>query len=142
MNKPLPSYLDQSDAVRARFDRMKAREVILQVEHLSKRFTASGGTTLALDDINFVTHRREFLCIVGPSGCGKSTLARIIAGLKPDAGVLADDGRALLEARQYGPAKELLAAAAATGPSAGVDVDLAIATFHALGQTASAAAEA
>ena len=65
--------------------------------------------------------------------------ARVIAGLRPGVGVLADDGRALLEARQYGAAKDLLSAAAATGPGAGVDVDLAIATFHALGRTAAAA---
>lgn len=78
----LPDYHDQSEAVKARFARMKAREVILQVEHLSKTFTTAKGDTLALDDINFVTHRREFLCIVGPSGCGKSTLARILAGLE------------------------------------------------------------
>ena len=67
--------------------------------------------------------------------------ARLITGMKPAAGVLADDGRALLEAKQYGPAKELLAAAAATGPAAGVDLELAIATFHAAGATAGGAAE-
>jgi NitT/TauT family transport system ATP-binding protein len=37
---------------------------------------------VALKDINFSTHRREFLCVVGPSGCGKSTLVRILAGLE------------------------------------------------------------
>jgi NitT/TauT family transport system ATP-binding protein len=78
----LPSYLDQSDAVKARFDRIKSREVILQVRHLEKRFKSPQGETLALNDINFVTHRREFLCIIGPSGCGKSTLVRILAGLE------------------------------------------------------------
>jgi tetratricopeptide (TPR) repeat protein len=64
--------------------------------------------------------------------------ARLIAGLKPAAGVLVDDGRALLEARQFVPAKELLSDA---GPSAGVDVDLAIATFHAMGRTPAAATQ-
>ena len=67
--------------------------------------------------------------------------ARLIAGLKPGASVLVDDGRALLEAKQYVPAKELLGEAAAAGSSSGVDVDLAIATFHALGRTPDAAAE-
>jgi tetratricopeptide (TPR) repeat protein len=70
-----------------------------------------------------------------------ATTARLIASLKPGVGVLADDGRALLEAKQYVAAKELLAEAAAIGSSSGVDVDLAIATFHALGRTADAAAE-
>jgi NitT/TauT family transport system ATP-binding protein len=75
------AYLDLEPAVRARFDRLKAREVILKVDHLSKVFETRGGRTVALNDINFETHRREFLCIVGPSGCGKSTLIRILAGL-------------------------------------------------------------
>jgi NitT/TauT family transport system ATP-binding protein len=80
--KTLPSYLDQSAPVCARFDRLKAREIILKVEHLTKVFSTRKGETLALDDISFATHRREFLCVVGPSGCGKSTLVRILAGLE------------------------------------------------------------
>jgi NitT/TauT family transport system ATP-binding protein len=78
----LPSYLDQPPEVRARFDRLKAREVILSVNHLYKEFSAGNRATLALSDISFATHRREFLCVVGPSGCGKSTLVRILAGLE------------------------------------------------------------
>jgi NitT/TauT family transport system ATP-binding protein len=77
----LPSYRQQSAAVRARFDSLKAREVILTVSHLYKTFDSNGKTTVALKDINFTTQRREFLCVVGPSGCGKSTLVRILAGL-------------------------------------------------------------
>src|SRR6202035_3126978 len=57
--------------------------------------------------------------------------ARVIAGMKPGAAVLADAGRALLTARQYSPAKELLQQAAASDPSAGVELDLSIAVFHA-----------
>jgi NitT/TauT family transport system ATP-binding protein len=78
----LPSYLDQAAAVRARFARLKEREVILKVDNLNKVFTTGKGSTLALNKINFETHRREFLCVVGPSGCGKSTLVRILAGLE------------------------------------------------------------
>src|SRR6202163_2485487 len=78
----LPSYLEQTAEVRARFERLKAREVILDVQHLCKIFGAGPKSTTALDDINFRTHRREFLCVVGPSGCGKSTLVRILAGLE------------------------------------------------------------
>ncbi len=66
------------DSVRARLDRLYAREKILRVEQLGRRF----GRVTALDDINLATHRREFLCIIGPSGCGKSTLVRILAGLE------------------------------------------------------------
>jgi NitT/TauT family transport system ATP-binding protein len=78
----LPSYREQSPAVRARFERLKAREVILTVSGLHKNFDSEGKSTVALKDINFNTHRRELLCVVGPSGCGKSTLVRILAGLE------------------------------------------------------------
>jgi len=98
MPRPRPSYLDQSPDVSARFERLKARDVILRVEHLSKIFTSQSGTTVALNDINFVTHRREFLCVVGPSGCGKSTLVRILAGLEePSSGEVLLEGKPVTE---------------------------------------------
>ena len=63
--------------------------------------------------------------------------AKRIAALKPAAAVLADAGRALLAAKQYALAKDLLQQAAATGPRAGdVELDLAVATFHATGANA------
>jgi NitT/TauT family transport system ATP-binding protein len=76
------SYLDQSEDVRARFERLKARDVILDVRNLTKVFAARGKDTVALRDVSFTTHRREFVCVIGPSGCGKSTLVRILAGLE------------------------------------------------------------
>ena len=78
----LPSYLEQSEAVRARFDRIKQREVILEVRNLCKHFAAKDGDVEALRNINFKIHRREFICVIGPSGCGKSTLVRTLAGLE------------------------------------------------------------
>jgi NitT/TauT family transport system ATP-binding protein len=88
------SYLDQSTDVKARFERMKARETILEVRHLGKIFTAGKRETVALQDINFSTCRREILCVVGPSGCGKSTLVRILAGLEEQS-----SGEVLLEGK-------------------------------------------
>jgi NitT/TauT family transport system ATP-binding protein len=79
---PAKLYRQQSPAVRARFERLKARDVILDVQGLSKNFGSRRQSTLALRDVNFTMHRREFLCVVGPSGCGKSTLVRILAGLE------------------------------------------------------------
>jgi NitT/TauT family transport system ATP-binding protein len=94
----LPSYLEQTADVRARFDRMKAREVILDVQHLNKFFGSGPRRTTALKDINFQTHRREFLCIVGPSGCGKTTLVRILAGLEEkNSGQVLLQGKAVTE---------------------------------------------
>jgi NitT/TauT family transport system ATP-binding protein len=78
----LPSYLEQSPAVKARFDDLKRRDVILEVKNLRKVFDSQKGPVTALDDINFSVHRREFLTVIGPSGCGKSTLIRTLAGLE------------------------------------------------------------
>jgi NitT/TauT family transport system ATP-binding protein len=75
--------LGLNDTVRARLARMKARDVILRVNHLEKTFQSGRKAVKALHDICFETHRREFLVIIGPSGCGKSTLIRILAGLEP-----------------------------------------------------------
>jgi NitT/TauT family transport system ATP-binding protein len=96
------SYLDQSDAVRARFDKLKQREVILDVQGLSKTFVSPQGVTTALKDIHFKTHRREFVCVIGPSGCGKSTLIRILAGLEQ-----ASSGQVLLDGKPVeGPGRD------------------------------------
>jgi NitT/TauT family transport system ATP-binding protein len=72
------SYLDQSAAVRERFQQIRQREVILEVKNLGKRYAGSHGETEALRNV----HRRELVCVIGPSGCGKSTLIRILAGLE------------------------------------------------------------
>ena len=78
----LPSYREQSPEVAQRFGKLKERPVLLEVKNLVKTFQSASGLVTALDKINFVTYRREFLCVIGPSGCGKSTLARILAGLE------------------------------------------------------------
>jgi len=78
----LPSYLDQSAAVKDRFDRLKQRPVALEVKNLYKTFDTPEGEITALKDVNFKAYRREFTCVIGPSGCGKSTLVRILSGLE------------------------------------------------------------
>src|SRR5258705_3155179 len=99
--KPL-SYLDQTAGVKQRFERLRARNVILTVKNLEKVFRSHGHVTTALHDINFTTYRREFLCVVGPSGCGKSTLVRILAGLEEQS-----SGEACLKGRPVsGPGKD------------------------------------
>ncbi|MEL7044319.1 MAG: ABC transporter ATP-binding protein [Pseudomonadota bacterium] len=88
----LPSYLEQSAAVKARFDAIKRREVILEVRRLGKVFDTNKGLVTALDDVSFKVHRREFVTVIGPSGCGKSTLIRTLAGLES-----ASSGEVLLD---------------------------------------------
>jgi tetratricopeptide (TPR) repeat protein len=58
--------------------------------------------------------------------------ARRLAKLGPGAAVLAESGRALLGANYYAPARDLLQQAVSAGAS-GARVDLAVATFRALG---------
>tara|TARA_R110001592_G_scaffold238227_2_gene497777 strand:- start:75329 stop:76243 length:915 start_codon:yes stop_codon:yes gene_type:complete len=92
-NLELPSYLEQSEKVSERFKKLKEREVILEVKDLYKTFDSQQGEVTALKNINFKTHRREFVCVIGPSGCGKSTLIRILAGLEtPSSGQVLLDG--------------------------------------------------
>jgi len=88
----LPSYLAQSPEVKQRFSALKEREVILDVQGLNKTFATNKGEVTALKEINFQTHRREFVCVIGPSGCGKSTLIRTLAGLES-----ATSGQVLLD---------------------------------------------
>ena len=63
-------YKQQSEAVRSRFERIKQRPVLLEVETLDKIFEDREEEIVALDDISFSVHRREFICVIGPSGCG------------------------------------------------------------------------
>lgn len=89
--KVLPDYKIMSAETAARFDALKRRPVVLEVENLEKSFD---GKVKALSEISFQVHRREFLCVVGASGCGKSTLVRLMAGLDtPSAGNMLLDGK-------------------------------------------------
>ena len=55
--------------------------VILESNHVTKRFPASGGRVLvANNDVSLKFYKGETLGVVGESGCGKSTLLNIIAG--------------------------------------------------------------
>ena len=64
----------------------------LQISRLGKSFDE----LRALQDINLVVERGEFIALVGPSGCGKTTFLRIVAGLEPaSSGEVTLDGRAV-----------------------------------------------
>jgi len=78
----LPSYKEQSEAVRARFAEIYKRPIKLEVKGVSKSFTTVKGQIDVLSPIEFNVHRREFISVIGPSGCGKSTLIRMLAGLE------------------------------------------------------------
>jgi len=78
--------------------------VILQAEHVSKRF----GAVTALVDVSMQLQRGEVLGLVGDNGAGKSTLIKILCGFhQPDSGTLYYQGQPIrfsspLDARAHG----------------------------------------
>ena len=59
-------------------------EVILRVEHVTKKFPVSGGKFLtACDDISLDVRKGETVAVVGESGCGKTTLLKAIMNMQP-----------------------------------------------------------
>jgi putative ABC transport system ATP-binding protein len=66
---------------------------IIEVEHLSKKFSLGDSIVTALDDVSLKIERGDFVAIMGPSGSGKSTLMNILGCLdKPDSGIYRLDG--------------------------------------------------
>ena len=82
----LPDYRAQSPEVKARFQRIRERPVVLSVRDLKKSFGPAGSQHVVFDNVSLDIHRREFISIIGPSGCGKSTFIRIVAGLDQASG--------------------------------------------------------
>ncbi len=74
---------------------------IVQCHHLGKQYERGQTRVIALDDVNTVVSRGDFVALMGPSGSGKSTLLHLIAGIdRPTAGsmtVLGDDPAAMTE---------------------------------------------
>ncbi|MER3438017.1 MAG: nitrate/sulfonate/bicarbonate ABC transporter ATP-binding protein [Chloroflexota bacterium] len=59
---------------------------MLELVGVSKRYSSSRQSTLALHNVDLEVRKSEFVCLVGPSGCGKSTLLNIIAGFEQPSG--------------------------------------------------------
>jgi len=78
-------------------------DALLEVRHLVKHFTISGGlfggtpgVVRAVDDVSFAIRRGETLGLVGESGCGKTTTGRCILQLeRPTSGQVIFEGREL-----------------------------------------------
>lgn len=67
----------------------------LTIEKLAKEYTTKDGKVNAINNINLVINKSDFVTITGPSGSGKSTLLLSLFGLiKPSSGkILFDDKR-------------------------------------------------
>ncbi|MGV9869126.1 ABC transporter ATP-binding protein [Rhodococcus koreensis] len=65
---------------------------------LDKTFVSKGRTVRALNDLDLLISRGEYVVVLGPSGCGKSTLLRCLAGLeKPTAGRIGLPGQVVYD---------------------------------------------
>jgi nitrate/nitrite transport system ATP-binding protein len=53
----------------------------LNLTHMSIEFPTPTGPFKALDDIDLLINKGEFVSLIGHSGCGKSTVLNIVAGL-------------------------------------------------------------
>ena len=69
---------------------------VIELHDLKKRFGIGDAEHFALDGIDLVIQKGEFIAIMGPSGCGKTTLLNIIGLLDGSTdGVYNLDGRAV-----------------------------------------------
>ena len=53
----------------------------LNIDHVSMEFPTPAGPFVALDDVDLVIEKGEFVSLIGHSGCGKSTVLNVVAGL-------------------------------------------------------------
>jgi nitrate/nitrite transport system ATP-binding protein len=53
----------------------------LNIDHVSMVFETPNGPFTALDGVNLVIDKGEYVSLIGHSGCGKSTVLNVVAGL-------------------------------------------------------------
>ena len=53
----------------------------LNIDHMSMVFDTPTGPFKALDNVDLVIEKGEYVSLIGHSGCGKSTVLNVVAGL-------------------------------------------------------------
>ncbi len=73
----------------------------LNIDHMSMEFPTPTGPYVAIENIDLVIEKGEFVSLIGHSGCGKSTVLNVVAGLhQATTGGVVLDGK---EVDQPGP---------------------------------------
>ncbi len=79
---------------------------LIKLEDVSKLYGFGDATTVALDEVNLVIEKGEFIAVMGPSGSGKSTLMNVIGLLdRPSNGRYMLEGRSVARLRADQAAK-------------------------------------
>jgi ABC-type lipoprotein export system ATPase subunit len=77
---------------------MNETQIVVETRELTKVY--GGGQVRALDGVNLIVHKGEFVSIVGPSGSGKSTLLNVLGALdRPTSGEIIINGTPLSRVR-------------------------------------------
>ena len=72
---------------------MAERDMMVQLQAVTKRYGSRGAAVTALDAVTLGLGRGSFTAVMGPSGSGKSTLLHCAAGLdRPTSGSVTLDG--------------------------------------------------
>jgi iron complex transport system ATP-binding protein len=95
-----------------------AETPILRASSISYSYGSRSARTHAVRDVSLDVPRRSFTGLLGPNGCGKTTLLKLLSGvLRPDAGDVALDGRALADLSRRDVARHIAVVPQETHPA-------------------------
>ena len=74
---------------------------VIETSHLSKVYVMGGEEIKAVDDVDLVIAKGEFVSIMGPSGSGKTTLLNLIGCIdRPSSGTILFEGQDVSELKE------------------------------------------
>lgn len=91
--------MEKEEVVREKMDTAKKEEMMIVVDHLNCIYEAGTSMSVkALDDINLVIPKGQFIGLIGHTGSGKSSLVQHLNGiLKPSEGTIYFNGQDIFD---------------------------------------------